>query len=237
MNRNFTSILSLGLIISSIILGSFFYKAQKSVRTVRVVGSANQLTRSDILKWQITLGAFAQQNNLNQAYRSLNQNIIDLRNFFGNHNLNTKDLSINPAYSYPIYDTSGSPKGYNIDQMITFTCKDSSQFSAIEELGFNPSELYDKNLQIRNSQIQYYLASLPELKKLIIAEATKDARSRAEQVASSSKAKIGKLLNARVGVFQITEPYSTDVQSYGIYNTSSKNKQISVTVTCEFELK
>ena len=38
------------------------------------------------------------------------------------------------------------------------------------------------------------------------------------------------------GVFQITEPYSTDVSDYGYYNTDTRTKSISVTVTTKFRL-
>ncbi|WP_232502671.1 hypothetical protein [Candidatus Cloacimonas acidaminovorans] len=48
---------------------------------------------------------------------------------------------------------------------------------------------------------------------------------------------MGKLREARAGVFQITEPYSTEVSDYGIYNTSTRSKSISVTLTAIFKLK
>ena len=77
---------------------------------------------------------------------------------------------------------------------------------------------------------------MPDLKKELIGAATKDALARAKEVTSSAKTRLGKLKTARSGVFQITEPYSTDVSDYGFYNTSTKAKSISVTVTAEFEL-
>jgi len=45
------------------------------------------------------------------------------------------------------------------------------------------------------------------------------------------------LISACAGVFQITEPYSTEVAGYGMYNTSSARKNIKVTVSAEFILK
>jgi hypothetical protein len=38
-------------------------------------------------------------------------------------------------------------------------------------------------------------------------------------------------------VFQITEPYSTEVSSLGIYDTSTRKKQISVTASAVFAIK
>ncbi|MCL7972923.1 MAG: SIMPL domain-containing protein, partial [marine benthic group bacterium] len=42
------------------------------------------------------------------------------------------------------------------------------------------------------------------------------------------------IASARAGVFQITEPFSTDVAAYGIYDTSSRKKEIRVTVHAVF---
>ena len=41
---------------------------------------------------------------------------------------------------------------------------------------------------------------------------------------------------ARAGVFQITEPYSTEVSGMGMYNTSTRRKEITVTVHASFAL-
>jgi hypothetical protein len=38
-------------------------------------------------------------------------------------------------------------------------------------------------------------------------------------------------------VFQITEPYSTDVSDYGIYSTATRRKNVTVTVTASFSLR
>ena len=42
--------------------------------------------------------------------------------------------------------------------------------------------------------------------------------------------KVGKMTWSQAGVFQIIEPYSTEVESYGMYNTASRKKEIKVTV-------
>ncbi|CAO81471.1 conserved hypothetical protein [Candidatus Cloacimonas acidaminovorans str. Evry] len=59
----------------------------------------------------------------------------------------------------------------------------------------------------------------------------------AKNITGSGNTKLGKLREARAGVFQITEPYSTEVSDYGIYNTSTRSKSISVTLTAIFKLK
>jgi hypothetical protein len=45
---------------------------------------------------------------------------------------------------------------------------------------------------------------------------------------------IGPVRKARMGVIQITRPNSTEVSGYGIYDTSTIEKDISVVVTVSF---
>ncbi len=225
------------IIIAAIVFGMFFYKALHHKETVRVVGYASMEYPSDILKWQVTIGSQASGNQMKNAYVELSQNVESFKSLLKENQLSEKNLSVNSPFSYPVYDQTGLIKSYNIEQTLVYTVKDTVLFSRIESLNQNPQALYARNLLLRNSQLQYYISQLPKLKHNIIAEATKDAKQRAVEVANSSKGKIGKLLNAKVGVFQITEPYSTEVQAYGVYNVSTRQKQISVTVTSEFELK
>jgi hypothetical protein len=237
MNSKAAEILAFGMIISAFIFGAFFSKAQKQKQIIRVVGSASQEYSSDILKWQITLGTQSGINDLNSGFKNISASIESLKKLLSENGFNPNDLTINPSYSYPMYDQTGKIASYNLEQTLTFTVKDTTKFANIEKLCLDQSNLYDRKILLRNSQLQYYISKLPELKHNIIAEATKDAKERASQVAKSSKSKVGKLLNARVGVFQITEPNSTEVQAYGVYNTNTRQKQITVTVTSEFELK
>ena len=70
----------------------------------------------------------------------------------------------------------------------------------------------------------------------MIGAATADAMARAKEIVGATKARLGKLSSARSGVFQITEPYSSEVSDYGYYNTNTRAKSISVTVTTDFRL-
>ena len=71
----------------------------------------------------------------------------------------------------------------------------------------------------------------------MLAEATKDAKNRAEQISQNTDSRIGALKSAKMGVFQITPLYSTEVADYGINDTSSLEKEITAVVTCTFEMK
>ena len=71
----------------------------------------------------------------------------------------------------------------------------------------------------------------------MIADATKDARQRAEKIAENADASLGKLKKATMGVIQITAPNSNEDYSYGgTFNTSSKEKEASITIKLEYQV-
>ena len=71
----------------------------------------------------------------------------------------------------------------------------------------------------------------------MIADATKDAKQRAEKIAENAGAKLGHLKKATMGITQITAPNSTEEYSYGgTFNTSSKDKEASITIKLEYEV-
>jgi hypothetical protein len=75
------------------------------------------------------------------------------------------------------------------------------------------------------------------LKIQLLGEATKNARMRAEELASNSGSQVGELKYASQGVFQITPVNSTDVSDYGIYDTFTIDKSINAVVTIEYSIK
>lgn len=70
----------------------------------------------------------------------------------------------------------------------------------------------------------------------MIAEATKDANVRAQQIAENAGGSLGNLKSADMGVFQIVGQNSSEDYSWGgSFNTSSKNKTASITVNLQYE--
>ena len=76
------------------------------------------------------------------------------------------------------------------------------------------------------------------LEKLtMLAEATEDGYRRAKTLAQNSGGEVGPLRSARQGVFQITEPYSTETSGYGMYDTSTIDKTVKAVVTLEYSIQ
>jgi len=71
----------------------------------------------------------------------------------------------------------------------------------------------------------------------MMAEATRDARARAEQIAAQGGRRLKELRTARMGVVQINPLYSTATSWEGNNDASSLEKTITATVTASFSLR
>jgi hypothetical protein len=234
MLNNYAKILGISFIIVAIIFGAFLVKSRQSQKSLRIVGYANKQFVSDLVKWNLTIQKNSETGNLSAGYKTLSNDVNSFKKYLVENGLEESEISIQPISSYPMYDNNGRIASYNLNQNVFII---SDKLDKIEQLALTPDFFAEKGLLLQMSNLSYLYTKLPDLKKQLLSEATKDALERAKEVASSAKVRLGKMREARAGVFQITEPYSTDVSDYGIYNTSTRNKSISVTLSAVFDLR
>jgi uncharacterized protein len=234
MGNSLARVIGFSFVVGMLIIGAFLVKSRQEQKSLKIVGYANKQFVSDLVKWNLTVQKTSDIDGLKTAYKSLAADIGAFKQYLITSGIPEKEISIQPITSNPMYDNMGRISTYNLNQNVFII---SSQLEKIEKLSLNPDFFADRGLLLQMSSLSYLYTKLPELKKKLLAEATADALERAKEVASSGKVRLGKLREARAGVFQITEPYSTDVSDYGIYNTNTRNKSISVTLSAVFGLK
>ncbi|MGE5508029.1 MAG: SIMPL domain-containing protein [Chitinophagales bacterium] len=231
------TILALGLVASSVIFGQFFYRSRLPVKTIKVTGAATRRISADIVKWRLTMVRNVGVNDLKTGYTQIKNDLASLTDLLRAEGLSEDALSIQPIQTNPVfgqYEKAGTTVGYQVMQSVFVVSRD---LKKVEGLALNPSALVERGIVLQNSQLEYYPSQLSEIKRALLAEATKDAEKRAAEIARSTGDRLDKIDSARVGVFQITEPYSTEVSDYGIYNTQTRDKDITVTVNVSFMLK
>jgi hypothetical protein len=151
----------------------------------------------------------------------------------GRKGIPADQIVIQSVLTQPSYNSSGAISGYSIQQGIIIT---STDIASLEKLAFSPGDVLKEGIVLQNSNVEYYFSKLVEIKKELIGAAVIDGQQRAEAIARHSGTKIKGIHSARVGVFQITEPYSTEVTDSGIYNVNTKRKDVTVTVHVTFSL-
>jgi len=226
-------IISVGMIISAIILGCSFYNAQKTESTVRVVGYATEDFNTDMVKWKVVLNQSVALGQQEQGQTKIHEKLESFKRIWNKTGIKSIDINIVPSEIQSEYGRDGIT-GYIISQQITILSKDVDK---IEKLALNPTIFLKGGISFQKSNLNFFSTKTDELKKALLSKASVNARQRAEEIVEDTDMKIDKLISARAGVFQITEPYSTDVSGYGVYNTNSRHKTIKVTVSSVFCLK
>jgi hypothetical protein len=234
MRTSVAVILGISLTVSAVVLGSFFYRSRVAGNTVRVVGAATGHYESDVVKWRALVGHAVGLADVQSGYQRTRADFLAFMAELKSSGIKDSEITVQPISRTQTYDNNGRVSGYSFTQGVFII---SGDIPTVEKLALNPDELFGKGVALRSSNLEYYFSRLPDIKKELLAEATKDARRRAEEIARNSGARLGPLAMARAGIFQITEPFSTEVSDYGIYNTATRQKDITVTVTCEFRLR
>jgi hypothetical protein len=228
------ALLGLSLIISAFVFGVFFYNSRAPEKSIKTVGAATESIDSDIIKWRVTIARASDQNGLKEAYNLIRQDIAAFKSVLAAQGIDTKGIEIQPVSTNRTYSSQGAVTGYSITQSFYLISKD---LKKVEELALNPGLFTERGLVVQSSNLEYYNSKLDQVKRRLLAKATADAKLRATEIAKGTGDEISKIQSARVGVFQITEPYSTEVSDYGVYNTSTSKKEITVTVHVVFGLK
>ena len=231
--------LSITLIIS-ILFFNFLNNYITRGNKITVTGSAQQDIVADLIVWQ---GSFSSTSmNLKDAYSKLQSDMAKIKKFliakevsdaetiFEYIFMNRRFRSIRQNDIWTeVFD------GYYLSQNIKI---ESKEVDKIEKISREITELIEQGIELSSHHPQYFYTGLSELRKVMIGLATADAYNRALQIAINSKARLGKLKNARTGVFQIIGQNSSESFSAGgAFNTHSKNKTISINVNLEYGLK
>ncbi len=231
MNSRAYWVLAFGIIVAAAVFGWFFKSARETQDNVRVVGSASKRVTSDIVKWRLSIARTASEQGISEGYARLHDDVQGTIARLKSFGVVDEEITVQAISTWPIYDANGQPSGHNISQSILVI---SPKVADIEKLAVDPKTIIGEGVILQNSNLEYFHSDLAVIKRDLLKDAMIDARARAEVLADAGGVTITKLLNSSVGVFQITEPFSTEVSDYGMYTTSTKQKDITVTVRAAF---
>jgi hypothetical protein len=237
-NKNyvvFGLILGLSLIISAGI-GSFTFYKLRSMDYISTTGSAKKAVISDKVKWASSITRVVKASTIKDGYTKMSTDLKAVKDFLAINGIADTSIDISPVFMNEIYEQNpGLEKSYNLVQNITVQSNDVQKIS---DLAKNVSSLVAGNSMLfSTSSLEFYYSKLPDVRVELLANAVQDSKARAEQLASAGGKKIGPLKSASSGVVQVMAPNSVEVSDYGMYDTSSINKEIMVTVKASFEIK
>lgn len=230
--------LAIGLIMSSIIFGWFFAKARKGDEAITVTGSAKKRIKSDLVVW--SAGVSWQSPQLSDAYRQLSDSIPRIKQYLVGKGVPENQMTVSAITTTTLKgkDENGNETaeitGYSLRQTIEIKSNDVDK---VAQIAREATELINQGILIESNAPQYYYTQIGDLKVEMLGEAAKDAKMRAEKIASSTGSSIGSVRSARMGVLQITPADSTDVSDYGIYDTTTIDKDMTAVVNISFAVE
>ncbi|HQX56142.1 MAG TPA: SIMPL domain-containing protein [Pyrinomonadaceae bacterium] len=239
-NRWFNSgvALAIGLILSSLIFGWFYSTSKRGDESITVTGSAKRRISSDLVVWSAGISAEAPQ--LSDAYRTLSANVPKLKQYLIGKGIPEEQLTVSSITTTAVkrQDANGGETqeiiGYQLTQQIEVRSVDVQKIAQISR---EATELIDQGILVESKSPQYYYTKIGDLKIEMLGEASKDAKERAERIASSTGNSIGSVKSAKMGVLQITAADSTDVSDYGTYDTSTIEKDMTAVVNVSFAVR
>jgi len=206
-----------------------------SGQSIRVKGSAEKVIVSD---WAVWSGRCASRaRDLTTAYEKLRRDFSAVIAYLEQNGVGKGAMDVTPVSTCVLYrrtekgSATNEIEGYVLEQGVEVK---SADIALIARLSRESTGLIEKGMEFVSNHPQYYYTRINDMKILLLGEATRDAKARAEQLALSSGSRVGALRSASQGVFQITPEYSTEVSDYGVYDTTSVRKCVKALVTAEF---
>jgi len=231
------AILGISFIICTLIFTNAFVEV-RSTSTITVTGAAEKQLKSDLIVWTASFSRRSAQ--LSEAYAALQNDLKEVKDYLKAKGVQESEITIMPISMTTFYavDQHGREtnevRGYGLWQSVEVR---STKVDEIAALSREASELINKGIDFQSNPPQYFYTKLNELKVEMLAEATANARKRAEQIAEHGGGRIGPIRSAKMGVFQIKPINSVEVSDYGINDTSSLEKTITAVVNAEFYIK
>ncbi len=235
----FGTILALGLIIVALIAAGTFYRSKSFQDTVSVTGSSQISVRSDMVKWRSNFSRTVAIDDLQDGYARMKWESDTILQYLKQNKIAENEITINPVSIYPQYQqdsfgSNGKVIGYNLTQTVIV---ESGDIDTIIKIAKDSGVLINQGIIFASDPLEFYYSKLNDLKLDLLADATKNAKERAEKIAASSGSAVGSLRSAAVGVFQVTPINSTEISDYGYYDTSSVDKQVTAVVRASFSLR
>lgn len=227
--------LAAGLALSTMVATSAWLKVKNS-QFITVKGSVQKHVESDLIVWS---GSYqVEAPTLLDAQRDAKAKRVIVETFLAGAGI------ANPAFSpIDIAEQKAAKKmedgfvnqyttGYRLSQTVTVKSPD---LDRLDKLDTTP--LLEQGVRFTTFSPQFIYTRAGEAKIEMLAEATKDARARAGQIAAQGARDIACLQSADQGIFQITPQHTVAASWGGESDTTSRYKTITAVVTATFLMK
>lgn len=230
--------IALATVASTVILSRSLMAIKKfSNEVITVTGSAEKKILSDYIVWK---SEFSRRDpQMTVSYQKLEDDMKFVKEYLLSKGIAENEIIVSPVATKVLYkknekgNDTNDIEGYLLSREIEVRSYDVQKVTTVSR---ESTELINRGVEFISNVPEYFYTKLAELKREMLAEATKDAKIRAEQMASSAGNKIGPIRSAKMGVIQITPVNSYEVSDWGVNDTTSFEKKANAVVRVDFAI-
>lgn len=220
------------------VAGSVAVKGLRSANdTITVTGSSTERITSDFADWTVlvSVGGDSQQ----AAYQALQPAVQRTVDFLKGQGIQPSEIELGNVKSEQ--QQVRDPRTGEL-RSVTWSSTQAVKVSSpnvrkVQTVAGAIAELIGQGVPLTINEPAYTYTKLAEKRVDMLAKATRDARQRAVAIAKEAGSGIGPIARADTGTFQITVPNSTDMGSYGAYDTSTIEKDITAVMGVTFRVQ
>jgi uncharacterized protein len=221
------ALLAIAFVIGALAIGHGIRDRNRN-DVIIVTGSAKKRIVSDYVVWNLSITS--QQASATAAAKELAGWTTKIRSFLDGEGIKAGELTVQPISTNTI-SRQGRITAFRLTR--SFEVR-SARVQAVTGVADHSSVLLAQGIPLAADSPQYLYTNLPTLRPQLLADATKDAQNRARVIVKATGSHLGSLRGVDVGVFQVTSPNSTEVEDYGVYDTSTLEKDVTAVVNVTF---
>jgi hypothetical protein len=229
-------IMGAALVVAAIIAGVAVGNLRRAGDQITVTGSATRPVRADRAVWR--LDVTGQSPSQLEATREAARGAAAVREWLVTSGF--ADSAVTTRTPFTMIQNewingmeTGRVLGYRVTQQVEVRTGDVDR---VASLAGDLTALLDRGVPVVGQAPEYLYSELPAIRGPLLAEATQDARSRAEEIVTAAGARVGRIKSVQVGVFQVRQRQSVEVSDYGMYDTSDREKDVTGVIRVTFAI-
>jgi hypothetical protein len=232
------AVLAVANILCVVIFAYAWTRVKADPKTIQVTGSARKAIYSDLIVWSCKVSAI--DADLTRAYELLKASTDKTLAHLKAQGIDEQQITTSAVGTWK--RRARDEKGNETEKIVTYELWQDIQVSSgdvlrVAEIARQITGLIKDGVVIESNPPTYIYTKLADLKIAMLADATRDAATRAQQIAANSGAELGAIVDARMGVMQINPVHSYEASGSGQSDTSSYGKEITAVVSARFGLR
>lgn len=232
--------LAAGLVLSSLLLTRTWLKVADA-ESITVTGSARRNIQSDLVVWRGTITV--ESGTLLEAQALLATQEATTRAFLSAQGVT--NAQFHPIAIQRVQVRAGKQAADGEDGAEAASSRfrlsrtvevRSGAIDTVLAMDARASQLVTQGIEFTAGAPEFIWTKAGEAKIEMLADASRDALARAEQIVSPGGRRIARLRSAKMGVFQITPLHSTQNTWDGMNDTTSREKTVTAVVNASYAL-